>query len=73
VTDRGEGVKIIGKSADVVLDSPLSVRPGLLYQYKKVALALLSVQRTQNEVCTENFCTDSESDKGGGVSLSVLY
>jgi hypothetical protein len=45
-----------------------------------LARASLSVQRgpgmglvisTYNEVCTDKFCTDSESDKG--VSLSVLY
>jgi hypothetical protein len=29
------------------------------------ARASLSVQCTDNEVCTDKFCTDSESDKGG--------
>jgi len=52
----------------------LSVRTGggvSRYQYKEVARASLSVQCTDNEVCTDNICTDSASDKG--VSLSVLF
>lgn len=48
-------------------------KPGLLHQYTEVvqAWALLSVKCMDSEVCTDKFCTESESDKG--VSLTVLY
>jgi len=40
--------------------------PRPLYRYTEVARALLTVQCTDNEVSTDKFCTDSESDKGRG-------
>ncbi len=44
----------------------LSERTGPLYQYKEVTLAQasLSAKCTDNQVCTDKFCTDSELDKG---------
>ncbi len=46
---------------------------GPLYQYGEVcwARALLSVQWIDNEVCTDKFCTDSESDWGGLIIRTV--
>jgi hypothetical protein len=51
----------------------LPVQTGPLYQYKKVAQsrASLSVHYSDKKVCTDTFCTDSESDKGGLVIHTV--
>jgi len=43
--------------------------PGPRYRY--IPLASLSVQCTNNKVCTDKFCTDSESDKEGIVICTV--
>ncbi len=45
-----------------------------VHQYKKVAQfrASISVQCTDNEVSTDKFCTDCESDKEGLVIRTVL-
>jgi hypothetical protein len=44
-------------------------KPGLLHQYTEVvqAWALLSVKCMDSEVCTDKFCTESESIRQGGL------
>ncbi len=45
--------------------------PGLIIDTNTLARASLSVQCTDNKVCTDDFGTDSESDKGGLVIRTV--